>query len=501
MAFAIVQTGALGPLFLVYAVALGLLGNVLWTVVYNLFLSPLSKFPGPKLAAISHIPFLYWGYTGNNHKKMKEFHDKYGDVVRMAPSTLVYRSPQAWKDIYGHRKSLDGPFEKDPRFSVKGPYGASMFSADDEGHSRTRKLMSHAFSEKALRDQEDLIQSYVDLLVNRLEGETFKSQEPTDMVRWYNFTTFDIIGDLTFGEPFNCLQNNVYHQWVSMTFQAAKGMVFIRPIMIYPLLAPIVRKLLPKQVMKNRLEHYRMTEEKVLQRIKTKTERPDFFTFIMRHSDDRAISVQQMKANAALLILAGSETAASVLSGFTYYLLQNEAAHQKLLKELRETFKFYDEINFKCVSGLKYLNAALEEALRMFPPLTETLPRVVPKGGAMIDGEYVPEGVSVGGAHYSTYRAESLFTDAESFIPERWLDNRDERFESDNRAALTVWSLGPRNCLGKNLAYAEMRLIIAKVFWSFDMKLDGRAAGWDNLKSYNQWEKTPLPIHLSKAQH
>lgn len=270
-----------------------------------------------------------------------------------------------------------------------------MFSADDESHSKTRRLVSYAFSEKALRDQEDLIQSYVDLLVNRLEGEMSKSQEPTDMVRWYNFTTFDIIGDLTFGEPFNCLQNSVYHPWVSMTFQAAKGMVFIRPIMIYPLLAPIIRKLLPRQLMKNRLEHYRMTEEKVLQRIETKTERPDFFTFIIRHSDDRAISVQEMKANAALLILAGSETAASVLSGFTYYLLQNEAAHQKLLKELRETFKSYDEINFKSVSVLTYLNAAIEEGLRMFPPLTETLPRVVPKGGAMIDGEYVPEGVRI----------------------------------------------------------------------------------------------------------
>ncbi|KAJ5108111.1 Cytochrome monooxygenase lcsI [Penicillium angulare] len=441
MAPSILREGAFAPPPVISLVVFIVFGYILWTVIYNLFLSPLSKFPGPKLAAIYYGPTIYWTFKGVNHIKMKELHEKYGDVVRMGPSILVYRSPQAWKDIYGHRKTGAGSFLKDPTFYIKNPFGGNILNADDADHSRTRRLLSHAFSEKALREQEDLIQSYVDLLVDGLNKQISKSQDAVDMVRWYNYTTFDIIGDLAFGEPFYCLKDNKYLPWVSMVFASAKGVALMRPLGIYPSLAPIVKRFLPKKVMENRLKHYQMSEAKLLRRIETETERPDFMTYVTRHNDDRSLSVQEMKANAGLLIIAGSETTASLLSGFTYYLLQNKTAYQKLREELRGTFGSYDEINFKAVVGLPYLNASLEEALRMYPPLPATLPRVVPKGGSVIDGEYFPEGVSVGGAHYSTYHAESYFTNAESYIPERWLEDREARYESDDRAALSVFSL------------------------------------------------------------
>ena len=107
------------------------------------------------------------------------------------------------------------------------------------------------------------------------------------------------------------------------------------------------------------------------------------------------MTTREMEANAAVLILAGSETTASVLSGLTYYILTNPSAHQRLLDEIRGAFKSYDEINSQSVSQLTYLNAALEETLRVFPPVPGATPRIVPKGGAGIDGEFVPEDVSI----------------------------------------------------------------------------------------------------------
>ncbi|KAJ5809607.1 Cytochrome monooxygenase lcsI [Penicillium pulvis] len=479
----------------------GILAYALGSVVYNLFLSPLSKFSGPKLAACTYIPSLYWTSTGQNHMKMKELHDKYGDVVRVGPNALVYRSPQAWKDIYGHRKPGAGSFLKDPKFYVRGPTGPNVLNADDADHSRERRLLSHAFSEKALRDQETLIQSYVDLLVERLNGQVVAARGAIDMCRWYNYTTFDIIGDLAFGEPFDCLQESKYHPWVKMVFSSVKGGALLRPLQIYPIIAPIVRMLLPKRVMKMRNEHFAMSAEKVHRRLEVKTERPDFMTYILRHTDDRAMTGKEMEANAALLILAGSETTATLLAGLSYYLAQNPATYKRLVEEIRSTFKSYDDINFLGVSQMTYLNAALEEALRVYPPVPAVIPRVVPKGGSVIDGMFVPQGVSVSGAHYSTYHAESNFAEPDSFIPERWLDDREKRFESDNRSSLAAFSLGPRNCIGRNLAYAEMRVIVAKVFWSFDMTLDESSKGWNVQKSFNIWEKKPLMMHLTKVQH
>lgn len=73
----------------------------------------------------------------------------------------------------------------------------SILVANDADHSRGRKTLSHAFSEKALADQEGLLQKYVDQLVNRLKEVTSASPEPVNMVKWYNWTTFDVIADLS----------------------------------------------------------------------------------------------------------------------------------------------------------------------------------------------------------------------------------------------------------------------------------------------------------------
>ncbi|OQD86411.1 hypothetical protein PENSOL_c089G10807 [Penicillium solitum] len=368
--------------------------------------------------------------------------------------SLVYRSPQAWKDIYSHRKLGAGSFLKDPKFYLQGPRGPNLLNSNDEDHSRERRLLSHAFSEKALREQEGLVQSYVDMLVERLKEVVSSSKETVDMSQWYNFTTFDIIGDLAFGEPFDCLRESQYHPWVKIVFVSMKVMALSRPLLVYPFLAPIVKRLLPKRLTKMREESFALATDKVHRRLETKVERPDFMTYILRYNDDRSMTIREMEANAALLILAGSETTASLLSGFTYYIMANPLAYRKLVDEIRGSFQSYEDIDFQKVGQLTYLNAALEESLRVYPPVPAIIPRVVPKDGALIDGKFVPENVSVSGAHYSTYHSESHFTKADSFIPERWLDSRDKRFESDSRTAVQPFSIGPRNCLGRNLAYA-----------------------------------------------
>lgn len=144
-----------------------------------------------------------------------------------------------------------------------------------------------------------------------------------------------------------------------------------------------------------RQEHFALSIDKVHRRLATKTERPDFMTYVMRFGDERSMSTQELEANAALMIVAGSETTATLLSGLTYYMLGNPSAYQKATSEVRGAFKSYSDINVFRVSKLDYLNAAFEEALRVYPPAPGITPRVVPKGGAAIDGEFIPGGVSL----------------------------------------------------------------------------------------------------------
>lgn len=91
--------------------------------------------------------------------------------------------------------------------------------------------------------------------------------------------------------------------------------------------------------------------------------------------------------------MAGSETTISLLSGLTNQLLRNRPCYNKLVAEIRGEFTEESEISSQKLSELRYLNACLEEGLRIFPPVPIGLLRTVPEGGATIDGHLVAAGV------------------------------------------------------------------------------------------------------------
>ncbi|TKA50775.1 hypothetical protein B0A55_11949, partial [Friedmanniomyces simplex] len=76
------------------------------------------------------------------------------------------------------------------------------------------------------------------------------------------------------------------------------------------------------------------------------------------------------------------------------------------------------------------------------------------------------------------------------------------KFAKDNKAAFQPFSMGTRNCIGRNLAYAEMKLILAKVMWHFELELAQETTGnWVDQKAWGLWEKRPLYVKLKEAKH
>ena len=117
---------------------------------------------------------------------------------------------------------------------------------------------------------------------------------------------------------------------------------------------------------------------------------------VLRHNDQRGMSRQEIVSNTRILLTAGSETIATLLSGATYYLLQNPTILHRVQSEVRTVFKNEDEITLRSVSTphlLPYLEAVLQESLRCYPPIPATLPRVTGSQGAVIDGKFVPRNV------------------------------------------------------------------------------------------------------------
>lgn len=272
------------------------------------------------------------------------------------------------------------------------PGESHLINASEADHSRQKRLLTHAFSERALRDQEPLIISYIDLFIRRLRGYADR-EDKVNLEVWLNFLTFDIVGDLAFGAPFGCLEGSGYHPWVANIFHSIKIGAFLRALSVYPFLAAQIRKFLPKRLIRKRLAHFQMSKDKVTQRLATTTARPDFISYILRYNDKRGMQRSEIEMNASIIIPAGSETTATVLTACIYYLQKHPSCWQRAVKEVRTAFQADSDITFVTTSQLPYLGSIIEESLRMFPPAPNIGPRLVPKGGAMIDGRFVPEGV------------------------------------------------------------------------------------------------------------
>ncbi|KAL1606170.1 hypothetical protein SLS60_003571 [Paraconiothyrium brasiliense] len=502
------------------------------TFVYNVFFHPLRHIPGPLLARGSGIPYALRVRNGTIVPWVQELHQKYGDAVRLAPSDVSFISGEtAWPDIYGFRTGKyrnTGAYLKDRTWFPKPLNGVwSIIQSDEEDHSRMRRNVSQAFSEKALRQQEALLQGYVDLLVHRL-GEVGEDSEPVDIMRWYNYTTFDIITDLSFGEPLYCLRDNAYHVWVNLIFKSIRS-TSLTAIRKKYVLFDCIDKL--KNLFEDttapqraRKQFFDMASEKVTKRLEKETDRPDFFSFILKNQDaeTKALSRDEMDSNAIIFLIAGSETTATTLSGTTYLLLKHPDKYTKLVHEIRSRFSSLSEITMEEVNKLNYLIACLQEGLRYYPPVPTGFPRVVPRGGNQISGHYIPEGTSVYVSQHATNHSMRNFKDPDVYVPERWLG--DEKYVNDNRDAMNPFSFGPRNCLGKkyvlpspladiiigrrfanshlsSLAYAEMRLILAKVLFKYDLVLSNKTQDWiEEQRVFTLWEKPSLMVHLRPVQ-
>ena len=316
-----------------------------------------------------------------------------------------------------------------------------------------RRNLSHAFSDKALRQQEPIVQSYTNLLVHRL-GEHAEKGDAVDMTRWYNYTTFDVITDLSFGEPLYCLRDDHFHQWINLVFASVKAMSIMAMNTRYPMFHYYdkVKTYFTQSAdaKKTRVDFFNKSRAQVEARLEKGTEtRPDFFSFILKNQDQgsKALTRGEIDSNAVLFLVAGSETTATALSGTTYLLLKNPEAYAKVVKEIRSHFTSQAEITIDEVSKLEYLSACLQEGLRRYPPVPTGFPRVVPAGGDTISGHYIPEGTSVYVSQHATNHSTRNYKDPELFVPERWLG--DERYKNDKRESFSPFSFGPRNCIGK----------------------------------------------------
>ena len=196
------------------------------------------------------------------------------------------------------------------------------------------------------------------------------------------------------------------------------------------------------------------------------------------------LSHEDLISEAALLIVAGSGTTVTSITATIFYLLHHVDAKKTLESEIRETFDAVEDIRIgPKLASCRFLTCCLDEAMRMSPAVGSILPREILPGGLVVDQEWFPPGVDIGVPHYALHHDPNCFPDPFSFKPERWLERGVAGASSKAEVALAqsafaAFGVGRTSCVGKYLAYQEMSLVIARLVWLYDMRLqDGSTAG------------------------
>lgn len=315
------------------------------------------------------------------------------------------------------------------------------------------------------------------------------------------------------------------HFWVNTIHDAAYVITTFEVGRKLPLCWPFILVSIPLNFKRKVDLFLQYSKDQVRKRVARQATitRTDFFSNLLSEkASAQRLSEEWLIAQANVLVIAGSDTTATALSTIIYFLTRHPQSLQRLQDEVRAAFQEESQMNDSALQALPYLAAVIEEGLRMFPPTAFGLPRISP--GAIVDGHYVPSGVgtkkkchrkrgnmltkseqvTVSTSSWATTRREKYWTSPRTFLPERFLPPThalyDKRFQHDCKGATKPFSLGPRGCLGVNLANMEMRLTLAKLVWTFDMKaaVSSTAVDWEEDARFDGFWNMPAPyVHFA----
>ncbi|KAF5538911.1 cytochrome P450 monooxygenase oxidoreductase [Fusarium phyllophilum] len=451
--------------------------------LYNVSpLHPLSKIPGPKLAAATYLPEFYYDVilVGRYTHAIKQMHEKYGPIVRINPNELHCADMSFSDEIYavGGRKR-DKPFHQ-VNGSAAG-IGNAFGTPDHDLHRARRAPVAKFFSRAMIARLEQEVHDLAQTLCNKLlaENKDEKDRKPFEIAHAYSCFTSDAISSYCFGEAFGLLSRNQWQpNYREATLAVLKPVFFFR---FFPILVSSVKlgkyfiDYLPTDI----ALLIRTLQIDIPSRVqKTKNEldagifydRPTIFADLLQSElDDSEKKQDRLVEEAVTIINAGTETTSWALAVITYFLLSQPETLAKLQDELKQVVDDPCHLpSWTTLEQLPYLGAVINEGLRLSYGVSSRTARVPTTEDIVYRGEFnkkptslvLPRGYAIGMSAAIAHHDESVFPDSYTFAPERWIDE-DNKIRKDLEKSMIAFSKGSRGCLGKNLALCELYLSLA----------------------------------------
>ncbi|KAL1680777.1 cytochrome P450 [Schizophyllum commune] len=446
--------------------------------VRRLFFHPLSRVPGPLLAALTDYYVTYYDIVkdGATVDQLGELHARYGSVVRIGPNTLHFNNPDVYHRIYTRGTS----FLKDPALYSAFPDGSSFGSIDPVQAKVRRDAISPLFSRRAIAKLETFIREKVDKLTTKLLAYDDASK-PVDLLQALRAATLDIIFSYCFGEDCNALDAPDFKHPIlvgadsinraTLIFKAFPALIFVQRFIIsflqllgLPAVGPglLVNKISAQ--LDELLENPKMLDDAPHETI--------FHHILPGASPEKGSTAfptwKSLLDEALSLQIAGSHTVAAACYVGCFHVLNDVRIRPRLVSELMDAIPdIADVVHFEVVEKLPYLTAVIKEALRLSHGIVSPMLRTVNADGVELDGMAVPRGTTVAMGNTFVHLDPQIFPNPETFDPERWL----KEDSSTLNHYLVAFSKGQRSCTGINLAWCELYLVFASLFRRLGLKL------------------------------
>lgn len=387
-------------------------------------------------------------------------------------------------------------YPKGPVFSnrLQDLLGRGIFNVDGATWYHQRKLSSRMFTQSAFRDHMfRTFQKHAEHVARLLRGTAGKS-EAIDVFDLLNRFTLDSIGEVGFGRDIGSLSDP--GNPVARSFDAAQVMSAKRftTRALYWRLFRLLRiseegrlrahiaslDEYARGVSRDAWRDWRPSAASPATRSPAKGAKSDFLSLFigeMRASEDsvpgREMSAEDEKYCRDVVmnfLLAGRDTTAQALTWTFFRLSQRRDVVDQLRAELEGVFGG-GEPSFEGLQNLPYTQAVINEALRLYPSVPKNL-KLVSQTDTLPDGTVLPAGCWVGHVPYLMGRSEAIWgEDADEFRPERWIGR-----DFPSLYTYPVFHAGPRECLGRRMAWLEMKVCLAVLVRRFDFELAQEAS-------------------------
>ncbi|KAH6915697.1 cytochrome P450 [Coprinopsis sp. MPI-PUGE-AT-0042] len=428
---------------------------------------PLARFPGPSLARVTKLWSIYHLVRGDRHIMLEKLHHYYGPWIRVGPNELSVNSVAALQPVYHNLQRAD---------SYKGiptpGDGDTLFTLTDRKvHKERRKAWNKAitgasFSEFAGAANIRFLQ--LSTIVRGRQG-----QSAIDLHAWFSLTLMDLIGDIGFSGGFeNLASGKDVHGWMTMLETGAVAVSVLGQI-------PWVKDLVTLIPQKGPIESFhafsKQKIETALQRQEKDGVKEDILSrIIMDHQDRGApLTINESAADASLLIASSLETTSQALTTIFRYLVSDPEALARLQQEVDDVVFDLQELDSSVLDEMAYLEAVVNEGLRIRPPAPAGPPRKTGPEGAIILDQYVPKNTTIYVPTWTLQRDPDNFKDPDRFIPERWLraSAKGRDISPHTPQAWVPFSIGHGACVGRQLALQNIKLAIVHILHSFSVKI------------------------------